>query len=488
MAGVALRAVPFPIEDLSRPFRRPSELRRLVEAVRAADDKDESLWVEWKSTLDLTSQPGLLHLVRQILGFANRDPEVAAQWCEGNAYLLVGVSPGQLQGVAGVDPQRLVQTLQPYLGSEITWTPEYVTVEGREVLVVEIGPPKPGDPIRFLLKDLFITKKTQTADGPKDKRHGYHHGTILIRRPGDTERADQHEREMLQRRLRAAGTRLHTVLVADPPRIEAAPALDELLAGFTERERERLLAARYEPPAAATDGAQPRGFFAAAAARAMVPPDPRSREEYAAEIEAYLEQVRRDVRDAVTGDLKDHRPAHLALTLVNTGEQPFAGVEVTVIVQSPEVRCIDPNWETNSKNLDLPDPPKPCGTPPSSPPLIASFSHLQIPTPYRPHIPVLTNWEAEQRPEGVRISFDPIDLRAHARIVLEPVPLAIAPGTAGPLSVHWTAAGIDAAGQDSGTIALTVEPSTLPILSAAPDDLDAPADEAGHDDLEADPA
>ncbi|MFD0540810.1 hypothetical protein ACFQY7_50375 [Actinomadura luteofluorescens] len=159
-----------------------------------------------------------------------------------------------------------------------------------------------------------------------------------------------------------------------------------------------------------------------------------------------------------------------------------------MIVQSPEVRCIDPNWETNSKNLDLPDPPKPCGTPPSSPPLIASFSHLQIPTPYRPHIPVLTNWEAEQRPEGVRISFDPIDLRAHARIVLEPVPLAIAPGTAGPLSVHWTAAGIDAAGQDSGTIALTVEPSTLPILSAAPDDLDAPADEAGHDDLEADPA
>ncbi|MES9608098.1 hypothetical protein [Actinomadura sp. NPDC000929] len=109
--------MPFPIEDLSRPFRRPSELRRLVEAVRAADDKDESLWVEWKSTLDLTSQPGLLHLVRQILGFANRDPEVAAQWCEGNAYLLVGVSPGQLQGVAGVDPQRLVQTLQPYLGA-----------------------------------------------------------------------------------------------------------------------------------------------------------------------------------------------------------------------------------------------------------------------------------------------------------------------------------------------------------------------------------
>ncbi|MDL4772954.1 MULTISPECIES: hypothetical protein [Thermomonosporaceae] len=66
------------------------------------------------------------------------------------------------------------------------------------------------------------------ADGPNDKQHG----TILIRRPGDTERADQHEREMLQYRLRAAGTRLYTALVADPPRIEAAPALaDSGLAG-----------------------------------------------------------------------------------------------------------------------------------------------------------------------------------------------------------------------------------------------------------------
>jgi hypothetical protein len=77
-----LLPVPFPIDDLSHPFRRPSELRRLVEAVRVADDKDEARWIEWKSRLDLTSRPGHLHLVKQILGFANRDPQVAALWCD----------------------------------------------------------------------------------------------------------------------------------------------------------------------------------------------------------------------------------------------------------------------------------------------------------------------------------------------------------------------------------------------------------------------
>jgi hypothetical protein len=45
--------MPFPI-DVSHPFRYPSELRRLVEAVRRAGGYDETRWIEWKRTLDLT--------------------------------------------------------------------------------------------------------------------------------------------------------------------------------------------------------------------------------------------------------------------------------------------------------------------------------------------------------------------------------------------------------------------------------------------------
>ncbi|WP_242904618.1 hypothetical protein [Actinomadura terrae] len=99
--------------------------------------------------------------------------------------------------------------------------------------------------------------------------------------------------------------------------------------------------------------------------------------------------------------------------------------------------------------------------------------HLAI-SPVRPYLRTITDWQAEQRPEGVRITFKPVDLRAHARVLLEPVPLATAPGAADPLAVHWTAAGIDAIRQDNGTIALTVVPSTLPILQGGLVDGDDP--------------
>ncbi|MEU6718256.1 hypothetical protein ABZ897_42890 [Nonomuraea sp. NPDC046802] len=63
--------------DTSRPFRFPSELTKLVRAVYEASDVDETRWIEWKSTLDLAGPGAVHHLVRQILGFANREPAVA---------------------------------------------------------------------------------------------------------------------------------------------------------------------------------------------------------------------------------------------------------------------------------------------------------------------------------------------------------------------------------------------------------------------------
>jgi hypothetical protein len=145
--------VPFPI-DVSKPFRYPSELKRLVEAVRLAGDYDETRWVEWKRTLDLTATEGTRHIVRQILGFANRDPHVAAQWACGYAYLLIGASPEALMGVTPIDPEQLVSKIRPYVGSHITWTPEYVEVDGVTILVIIVEPPRPGDEIHALRKQL----------------------------------------------------------------------------------------------------------------------------------------------------------------------------------------------------------------------------------------------------------------------------------------------------------------------------------------------
>ena len=58
--------------DTSVAFRGSSDLQRLVAAILAASDHDEADWVEWKSTLDLTTKAGCFTVARTVLGMANR--------------------------------------------------------------------------------------------------------------------------------------------------------------------------------------------------------------------------------------------------------------------------------------------------------------------------------------------------------------------------------------------------------------------------------
>jgi hypothetical protein len=57
--------------DVHEGLRRPADLVKLVEAVIAGKDEDEADWIEWKSTLDLTTAGGAFNLARQILGSSN---------------------------------------------------------------------------------------------------------------------------------------------------------------------------------------------------------------------------------------------------------------------------------------------------------------------------------------------------------------------------------------------------------------------------------
>ena len=83
---------------------RGSDWNRLLEAILAADSKDELDWVEWKSTLDLSSKEvQAKSLAKHILAFANRDPQEARKHVEGVGLLVVGMEPGQVHGVVGID-------------------------------------------------------------------------------------------------------------------------------------------------------------------------------------------------------------------------------------------------------------------------------------------------------------------------------------------------------------------------------------------------
>jgi hypothetical protein len=98
-----------------RAIRGPSARLALVRAVRDGGIvATEADWIEWKSLADLRDRRSRMeHVVRHVLGFANRDPARAANVAEGCAYLLLGVEPGAVHGVDRIDPATLESWMLP---------------------------------------------------------------------------------------------------------------------------------------------------------------------------------------------------------------------------------------------------------------------------------------------------------------------------------------------------------------------------------------
>ncbi|WP_345528033.1 hypothetical protein [Streptomyces showdoensis] len=98
--------------DTRRPPVRASQYLELVKAVRAASAADELDWLEWKSTLEFqpknkADKSARAHLARAIIGFANRQPDVALRNVEGYGLLVVGVDPEGYYGVDELDSVEL---------------------------------------------------------------------------------------------------------------------------------------------------------------------------------------------------------------------------------------------------------------------------------------------------------------------------------------------------------------------------------------------
>ncbi|WP_435218068.1 hypothetical protein, partial [Streptomyces sp. bgisy034] len=88
----------------------------LIKAVLGASSADESRWLEWKSRLDVSKAEGAFAVSKAILGFANRMPDVAVQWAEGHAYLLVGVEEEAVHEVPTHDIEKVDAWLGRYIG------------------------------------------------------------------------------------------------------------------------------------------------------------------------------------------------------------------------------------------------------------------------------------------------------------------------------------------------------------------------------------
>lgn len=172
--------------DTSSSLRSSNRLDRLIHEIYHADaNTPETHWLEWKSSLDLDVAKGKVTAAKAIIAFANRDPVNAARECGGEAYLVVGVSPGGVvNDLATLDGADLAGKLKTYVDGP-HWDVDYVLFQNHNILVITVAPPLPGNEIHSLVKDY----------------ENYKSGTVFRRGVSSSEPATHRELNELQRRL-----------------------------------------------------------------------------------------------------------------------------------------------------------------------------------------------------------------------------------------------------------------------------------------------
>ncbi|MFJ9893445.1 helix-turn-helix domain-containing protein [Streptomyces sp. NPDC091280] len=412
--------------DTDQPVVGLGRQRALIQAVLEASSADETRWLEWKSRLDVSKSEGAFAVSKAILGFANRMPDAAAQWAEGHAYLLVGVEEKVLHGVPTHDVEKVDSWLRRYIGGfdryQFTYVP-FDNGEGtRHVMLVDVFPPRWGDPIHTLRKNY-------------DK---YFPGAIFHRNAGKTEYAGPAEIEALTERARRVGQRLDVG-------VDPAGATVAVLKEF-DAVRERLLHTRREElrRQLARPAARPHQF----ASLMGQWPDTRSPQEFLDEVEEYLRDVRVALKQAAAHMLREVG-APLRLKVVNPGETFLAQVEVVLsLPHTVEAHLVDDDQE-----VDWPQPPATFGAMKTMP--IAGLISPMRPQIYRPA--TVRYPEIEYEDGRTIIRYPPVDLRPNETARLDPIALLSAREEREAIVCEWRATATNVSGRVQRTMSLPAQ-------------------------------
>ncbi len=427
--------------DLGRAIRTYAERLALVEAVaNASNSEQETEWIEWKSGLDLTTVETQFELAKHILGYANRHPDVAGATLGGCAYLLVGVEPGNTQGIQPIDSAQLGKAIDAYTGGSAgpQWSPDYVNRQGRIVLVITVEPPGWGDAIHTLRRGFGTFKA----------------GVIFVRRKGETEQANPAEVLMLQERAARRTARISVDLRWDgaTPEIPAAAASEHEIEEWANQERAELLGYLRSSEGRAS------GPLAAAVAGSEFFRESRSPQEYQAEVDDYLAAA----GPAMVGRLRRTavwRSQPVSVVLINLTETNFKDVRCELRVDGHIWSVID---RDDGKELGpyFPKRPAPYGAPQ------LPFQGLQLDTS---RLLLRPPPQARVVNSGsFRIIFDPVDLRPFHQIALQSFRLVADGDLVGETVIaRWTATAKNVDGVAAGSLPISVEAKTFRISSLA---------------------
>ena len=412
-----------------------ARLRALVEDIRDDASAVETDAVEWKRSLDFSKAESRFALPKNILGMANRLPEVARRSFEGFGYVLVGVEHGSIEGVTSVDVAQLHNWIDPNIGATgPNWQPRYVTVGNAAVLAIEVDPPRAGDRIHALRKECV----------------GFQRGTIFVRKNGMTRQADDQDVENLEQRSKGARLELDLQLIgADRMSWFDRDAIEDEITRVADHSRGSQISqarSRLQP----TDVRSALQLLEKPLESIVFGNDPRTFDEYMSEVEDWHVEWNGVApqhwldRYMLTGH------GGYSLRLDNLTDQNFADVEVRL-----RIAGVSAEDEIPSEAVELPTKPEPFGRGIG----LIDFARVQLDVPVL-GLDQLTSYEppdvyAIQRDGAVEIVWEVGHLRPAASVESDALCILVdTPQDAHQLEVDWSATSTNVNGVMESTLSI----------------------------------
>jgi hypothetical protein len=426
--------------DSTRRPVGPAALESLVRAILNAESVDERDWLEWKLKVDPSQDEGRFTLARAVLGLANRDPAVAIGDCDGYGYVVVGAShDNHLEPFPPLDATILGGRLRVYLGAAGP-RPAFhqVTIDNSSVLVIEVQPPRPRDPIYPLRKNC------------SGFRGGAAEGCIFVRRDTATEPASSADIDMLAHRLLAADRLELRLALSGDPVLVVDDDRDEAWRAYIDAERARLERPKPKPPPTTMTGVPGIDVRKLVGPSLEIMRDGRSTAAYDASVEKYLKDLKQAWPQAISQGLALTRSGGVTVDVTNTTTRVVQDVEVRMKLPSQLIVVHKP-WQSI-----LPTPPRVWGSP-------SILDAYQLPITGVDYVARASGPTIERLPDGTwLVDFRIGEVRQNRTVTSDPIYALCLAGAPAPSAVEVTATASGLDGEVIAQLALPVHTGAVP--------------------------
>lgn len=434
-----------------------ADLAGFLNLIEQANPGDETDWLEWKTfeSLDRLAQ---IAVAKWIIAAANRDPASATDQAEGYAYMAIGIEPGNVVGVAGFDQAKL-QTIENIVGGQNrSWKVHRTTYQSKDVVIFEVAPPRPGDP------PAYARSSTEASGQDRNGRpisYKVRSGEVYLRKGTRTEPADAAQMEELLRRYREETHKM---------RVDVQPALENALSPIewpSQSDFADLVTARRTElmgPLAIQRviGHKRMGELKEGSVypySIMYISKKRTSEEYAAEVEEYIQEYTRLLPQELTR-LALTRTSTCTFVITNRSETFYPGTRVRVaFAAGVQIFAED---EISRSDCLLPDPPRMWNEPSRS---FFNVSAAWRGKPLEIRESITVNPAAVVEPDRLSAVFPIIDLYADETAELGELTLLVHNDVRTPLVGKWTATTTKFDGKAEGRIEIKFDGGTLRLTS-----------------------